>query len=103
MNIKRAGWYVMAVAAVLVILFHGCSTEGSKYPSPEGEEYPYILKEDCTFTIVEELSRASISSPKVSGLPGSSASGSVSLGDHSITVSDCMVIENPGYLPIYEK
>ncbi len=81
------------------ILIGGCS---DKYPSSEGKTPPYILKTECKFAIVEELSRSSISSPKAKGLPDTWVSASISLGDASITVSNCEVIENTEHLPIYE-
>lgn len=84
-------------------LLGGCSEEGPSYPSPEGKAYPYILKTGCEFAIVEELSRSSISSPKAEGMPDSWVSASISLGDHSVTVSNCELVENPGNLPVYEQ
>lgn len=80
----------------------GCSAQTSGYPSSEGKPTPYVMKQDCTFSIVEQLSRASVTSPTVTGMPGATASMSISLGDKSITVSDCMVIANSHSLPIYE-
>lgn len=88
--------------AVSIMLFSGCSENSQSYPSPEGKSIPYILKEGCKFTIVEELSKASVSSPTVTGLEGATASASISLGDKSITVSNCAVEENSHSLPIYE-
>ena len=85
------------------ILLAGCSNEAEKYPSPEGKAYPYILKEGCQFSIVNEYSRATIASPEVEGLPGSSASAGISLGDLSVTVSNCKVVENLHGLSIYEE
>ena len=85
-----------------IILLTGCFDNSLKYPSPEGKPLPYVLKEDCKFTIVEEYSKASITSPTVKGLEGASASASISLGDKSITVSNCAVAENSHSLPIYE-
>jgi len=63
---------------------------------------PYVLKEKCKFTIVEELSKASVTSPEVTGVIGVSASVGVSLGDKSIMVANCEVIENSHSLPIFE-
>jgi hypothetical protein len=88
---------------VMAALLGGCSDDGPSYPSPEGKPYPYILKTGCEYAIVEELSRSSISSPKAEGLPDSRVSAAISLGDHSITVSNCELADNPGGLPIYEQ
>ena len=84
------------------VLFSGCSNEPS-YPSSEGMQTPYILKEGCKFTITEELSKASITSPTVTGIDEESVSMGISLGDKSINVSNCNVIENSHNLPIYEN
>ena len=85
-----------------IILLSGCSDNSSSYPSPEGKSIPYILKEGCKFTIVEEFSKASVTSPTVTGMDGATATASISLGDKSVTISDCTVIENSHSLPIYE-
>ena len=85
-----------------IIWLSGCSDNSTSYPSPEGQPVPYILKEGCKFTIVEELSKASVSSPTVTGMEGATASASISLGDKSITVSNCAVADNSHSLPIYE-
>ena len=85
-----------------IITLSGCSDNGPGYPSPEGKSIPYILKEGCKFTIVEELSKASVTSPTVTGMDGATATASISLGDKSVTVSDCTVTENSHSLPIYE-
>jgi len=79
-----------------------CSDDSSQYPTSEGKPTPYILKEGCRFTIVEEYSRSGVTSPEVSGVPGSTASASISLDEMSITVSDCRLIENSHALPVYE-
>lgn len=88
---------------IAFIVLVGCSDNTTKYPSPEGVIPPYILKENCTFSIVEELSKASITSPKVEGLDIATASAGVSLGEKSISVSNCEITENSHYLPIYEN
>jgi hypothetical protein len=94
---------IMTLAAVLVaVLLCGCSDGGEGYPSSEGMPYPYILKTGCDFAIVEELSRSTISSPVATGMPDTWVTASISLGDHSISVSNCEVVENPASLPIYE-
>lgn len=108
---KASAWYMnkramgrhYIVAVLAVMLLGGCSEEGASYPSPEGQPYPYILKTGCEYAIVEELSRSSISSPKAEGMPDSWVTASISLGDHSITVSNCEVVKNPSSLPIYER
>ena len=89
--------------AALLGLLAACSDDPGGFPSAEGKTTPYILKEGCTFAIVEELSRASVSSPEVSGMPGATGSASISLGNKSITVSDCRVTANSHSLPIYEQ
>ena len=94
---------VTAGIAALFSLLAACSQDPGGFPSAEGKTTPYILKEGCTFSIVEELSRASISSPEVSGMPGATGSASISLGNKSITVSDCRVTANSHSLPIYEQ
>jgi hypothetical protein len=91
--------YYLIVAAVIS---SGCSDDSPQYPSALGKAPPYILKTGCTFAIVEELSRNSISSPKAKGLPDTWVSASISLGDSSITVSNCEIVENTKYLPIYQ-
>ncbi len=80
----------------------GCSDDTPKYPSSEGKSYPYILKTGCEFAIVEKLSRSSIDSPRATGMPDSWVTASISLSDHSISVSNCEVVDNPSGLPIYE-
>jgi hypothetical protein len=90
------------LASLMITSLFGCSDEGPSYPSAAGKSYPYIHKIGCEFSIVEERSKASISSPKVEGMPGASASASITLGELSITVSNCMVEDNPHGLPIYE-
>lgn len=86
-----------------LVLLSACSGGPDRYPSPEGKSPPYILKEDCSFTIVDELSTAGVSSPEVSGMEGASAAATVSLGEMSITVSGCEVTDNSHSLPIYEE
>lgn len=90
------------LTTLMVTFLFGCSNEGPSYPSAEGKPYPYIHKTGCEFSIVEERSKASISSPKVEGMPGATASATITLGEMSITVSNCMVEDNPHGLPIYE-
>lgn len=85
------------------IFLTSCSDDTPKFPSPEGMHTPYILKEDCTFSIVEERSKASVSSPKVEGLDIATFSSGASLGDKSITVTNCKITENSHDLPIYEN
>lgn len=92
---------LFAFLASLGVALSGCLAESPDYLSAEGKPTPYILKEDCRFTIVEELSRAGITSPEVTGLPGATGSASISLGGKSITVSDCRVTANSHSLPIY--
>ena len=91
------------LVTVALLLLSACSDNSISYPSPEGKAKPYVLKEGCKFTIVAELSRASTTSPKVTGAEGVTASASISLGDKSITVSNCMVADNSHSLPIYEQ
>ena len=91
------------VTLCLVFGIAACSEEAPSFPGPEGKAPPYILKQGCTFTIVEEYSRSSIESPKLSGVPGATATASISLGDLSISVADCQVSDNPQTLPIYEE
>ena len=93
---------IVLLMVPLTILLPGCSDNSLSYPSPEGKSIPYILKEGCKFTIVEELSKAGVTSPTVTGMDGATASASVSLGDKSITVSNCTVAENSHSLPVYE-
>lgn len=92
----------MALLTFSSIMISACSSDTPDYPSAEGKPYPYILKEGCSYSIVEELSRSTIDSPRASGMPDSAVSATISLGDMSITVSDCKVIANPYNLPIYE-
>lgn len=92
---------ILLITAVIVALA-GCSEEASHFASAEGKATPFILKEDCRFTIVEELSKAGVTSPKATGMAGATASMSISLGAKSITVSDCEVTQNSHSLPIYE-
>ena len=105
-NLKVRGVLILKIVALLmvpsIIWLSGCSDNSLSYPSPEGESVPYILKDGCKFTIVEELSKASVSSPTVTGMEGATASASISLGGKSITVSNCEVAENSHSLPIYE-
>ena len=81
----------------------GCSGESREYPAAEDATVPYILKQGCKFTIISEQGSAGVSSPELSGAPGVSASMSVSLGEMSIAVSDCRVVENSHGLAIYEQ
>lgn len=60
---------LLQIGGMLPII-SGCSDDSPKYPSSKGASPSYILKEGCKFTIVEELSKASISSPKVTGAVG---------------------------------
>ncbi len=94
---------IVLLMTAVVVLMSGCSDSSSAYPSPEGKVKPYVLKEGCKFTIVEELSKTSITSPVATGMPGATASASISLGDKSITVANCTVAENSHSLPIYER
>jgi hypothetical protein len=91
------------VIANLLMLLSGCTDNAVSYPSAQGKPKPYILKQACTFSIVQEYSSASVDSPTVSGIPGATASSSVSLGDISISVANCMLVDNPHDLPIYEN
>ena len=88
--------------ATITVFISGCSDDSSSYPSSEGKVPPYILKTGCTFAIVEELRRNSIGSPKATGVPDTWVSASISLGDYSITVSNCEIVENTGPLSIFE-
>ena len=99
MKIYSSIIYLLTVISIFTI---GCSDGSSKYPSAEGKTPPYILKEDCKFTIVEELSKASVTSPTVTGADNEIVSMGTSLGDKSIMVSNCIVIENSHGLSIYE-
>ncbi len=85
------------------ILLSGCLDEPSQYPSSEGKKVPYILKEDCKFTIVDEYSKSSVTSPEVSGIDEAAISMGTSNGDMSIMVSSCTVVENSHNLSIYEN
>jgi hypothetical protein len=98
-----ASGLALPLLTLVGFLLSACSDESSGFPGADGKPTPYILKEDCTFTIVEELSRAGITSPEVEGLPGATGSASISLGAKSITVSNCKVTENSHSLPIYEQ
>jgi hypothetical protein len=97
---------VMKVAVLILVNFllvlSGCSDNTTSYPSAVGKSKPYILKEGCTFSIVKEYGSASVDSPVVSGVAGATASATVSIGDIAIKVSNCMVVENPEGLPIYQ-
>lgn len=99
MKIKLIAIYA---AFTPVFILAGCSGDNGGYPSSEGKPYPYILKTGCEFAIVEELRKNSITSPVVEGAPDSWATGSISMGDHSISVSNCAVVENATGLTIYE-
>ena len=98
-----ASGLALTLLTLVGFLLSACSDESSGFPSADGKPTPYILKEDCKFTIVEELSRAGITSSEVEGLPGATGSASISLGAKSITVSNCRVTENSHSLPIYEQ
>ena len=93
---------IIYLLPVISVFISGCSDDSSKFPSAEGKAFPYILKEDCKFTIVEELSKASVTSPIVTGADNEIVSMGTSVGDKSIMVSNCIVIENSHGLPIYE-
>ena len=84
------------------VLIAGCSDDSSSYVSSEGKSLPYILKENCKFTIVGELGKSSATSPKATGVEDSAVSLSISFNDMSITVSDCKIVGNSHSLPIYE-
>ena len=86
----------------VAVLSAGCSDQPS-YSSSEGKSVPYILKEGCKFTIVEELSKASMTSPTVTGVDSSTVTMEISLGNKSVTLSDCLVVKNSHNLPIYEN
>lgn len=103
--LNHRDFYMNNISPLLLlslVLIAGCSNNSSQYPSSEGMAPPYILKEDCKFTIVEELSKASITSPTVTAMDRTSASMGVSLGDKSIMVSNCQIVSNSHSLPIYE-
>ena len=101
---KRPAARSLALPLITVIgtLLGGCSAQSPEFETAEGKPTPYILKEGCRFTIVEELSRAGVTSPVVKGMEGATGSISVSLGAKSITVSDCAITQNSHSLPIYE-
>jgi len=101
-NVFRPTIRAAGIAALFGLLA-ACSEDPGGFPGAEGKTPPYILKDGCTFSIVEQLSRASISSPEVSGMPGATGSAAISLGEKSITVSDCRVTTNSHSLPIYEE
>ena len=103
-TIKRCfvGKLTVVLLAVASAALYGCSAQSPGFESAEGKPTPYILKDGCRFTIVEELSRAGITSPEVTGMDGATASLSITLGAKSITVSDCAVTQNSHSLPIYE-
>ena len=102
-NTDHAGFGRSAlVLLALVGTLFGCSQDRSGLPSAAGKATPYILKEDCRFTIVTDRGSAGVSSPKVSGAGSGTASASVSIGAMSITVSDCAVTGNPHSLPMYQ-
>ncbi len=86
-----------------LLLLAGCSGETDEYPSAENATPPYILKEGCKFTIISDQGSAGVTSPQVGGAAGVSASMSVSLGEMSIAVSDCRVVENSHNLTIYQQ
>ncbi len=91
---------------VLLGLILGCSgTEESQYTKYAGESAPYVLKDGCSFKIVSKDGTASVSSPRLSGTGAAlvSASSSVSLGEYKIVVAECEVVDNPAFLPVYEK
>ena len=94
-------WPALLLAVSLGTWLTGCSGETPGFLSAQGKSTPYILKEDCTFTIVEELSRAGITSPEITGASDVTATMSISLGEKSITVADCRITENSHSLPIY--
>ena len=85
-----------------LFLMTACSGESADYPAVSGMSPPYVLKEGCKFTIVEELSRTSVTSPEVSGADASSVSAEISLEGKTIAVSDCQIIENSHNLPVYK-
>jgi hypothetical protein len=88
---------------VYSVLVTACSDGSQNYPSPDGISPPYILKEDCKFTIVGELGRSSVTSPKATGVDDSEVSVGISYKDISISVSDCKIISNSHSLQIYEN
>ena len=93
---------VLVCVVFIFVVIAGCSDNTSDYPEYSGQEPPYILKKECTFKIVTDQGSASVTSPVVKGGPGVSGSGSVSIGDYTIEVADCDVINNPSDLPIFE-
>jgi hypothetical protein len=103
-TIKRrfVGKLTVVLLAIAAAALCGCSAQSPGFESAEGKPTPYILKDGCRFTIVEELSRAGITSPEVTGMDGARASLSITLGAKSITLSDCTVTQNSHSLPIYE-
>lgn len=102
MNVASVSCCLGWLPAAGIVLLTGCSEGASEYPTSAGRQPPYILKEGCSFSIVGEHSRSTIESPRVAGLPGTSAAASISFGDKSITVEDCRVTGNPAALPVYE-
>jgi len=100
---KRAGAAIAVFAATAALfLVPGCGGGRSSYASAEGASPPYVLKEGCKFSIIGENGRSSIDSMKVTGAPEEAFSMSISLGDYSITVSNCTIVGNSHGLPVYE-
>jgi len=92
--------YLATCTLAAATLAAACSGEHAYPPLPDGKQPPYVLHDNCSFTIISENGSARIDSPEFSG-PGASGSASIMHGDLEIEVADCRVIRNPAGLGIY--
>ena len=91
---------IVTTAVTTLLTMPACT--GETYASAADKSPPYIHKEGCTFSIVGENGRSSITSLEVTGAPEEAFSASISFGEYSITVSACALVENSHGLPVYE-
>ena len=85
------------------LLLSGCTDKAVSFESPGGKPKPYVLKEACKYSIIEEHSQTSIISPMIKKGNVASTPETISLGGKSITVSNCQIIANSNSLPVYEE
>ena len=93
------------------LMLSGCSSEpqttlqttgvdaSMPFPSKKIDASPpYIVQEGCKFFLVTGDGTISTTSERNSGPSGNAT---LNMGGHRMVLSDCVLAENPGNLPVY--
>ncbi len=90
---SRPGAATRLAAGSLLLLLGACGSGGNETRTP-----PYVVQDGCEFTL--EVGDGNSTSTTIEK-GNTMVTFTLSMGGHSVDISDCRVVDNPQGLPVY--